>query len=432
MEILPDDVLTNILIRLPAKPLAKARSVSKLWNHLLCQPHFLKSHQHRSIYINDEILLVFYNEFYSDKPFTAHSCQSPNLFLTNLILPNKASSLKGLCSIIGSVNGLICFSNSPSNSIDASSKINSKNLYICNPSLSTLSRLPPYASPKYAFSVWGYWDLIRGKFPSKVTKICNQDELCVYGHDGHMHWLGYLYEEQKLQTIVSLDLAAKTLSEITLPDSLQDDSNVHRQKVLGVYKGKLCLMSCIRDGECEMWVLNEYGVADSWVKQQHVLSHFSSPITPFGFTLNNKFLFENYNERLALYDPVEDKVKPFNVKARERYKTKIVHFVESLVWIAPAKSEFEEDEYRHDVLDIAVVRGFLVGCICGFYLCTKLFALYFTSGCVAWFGFVLLECRLWPTRFHLSTRIKNGAYSLSLRNQVFPMQNFIPTAYAVF
>ncbi|GJT09378.1 polyubiquitin 11 [Tanacetum coccineum] len=150
---------------------------------------------------------------------------------------------------------------------------------------------------------------------------------------------GYLYEEQKLQTIVSFDLAAETFSEITLPDFLQDDSNMHRQKVLGVYKGKLSLMSCIRDGECEVWVLNEYGVAESWVKQ-HVLPLFSSPITPFGFTLNNRFLFEDYNERLALYDPVEDKVKPFEVKARERYKTKIVHYVESLVWIPRAKSEF--------------------------------------------------------------------------------------------
>lgn len=108
--------------------------------------------------------------------------------------------------------------------------------------------------------------------------------------------------------------------------------------VLGVLAGKLCLMLCPMDGECEVWVMNEYGMAESWVKH-HAFSQFSSDIFPYGFTLHNEFLFVAYNGRLALYDPIEAMVKIFKTIDRACCVVKVVNYVDSLLWVAPSECD---------------------------------------------------------------------------------------------
>lgn len=71
------------------------------------------------------------------------------------------------------------------------------------------------------------------------------------------------------------------------------------------------MMSCVGNGDLEVWVMNEYGVAESWV-QQHIFSQFSGKIDPFGFTSKNEFLF-GVDRRLALYDQNAAKVKLFMI-----------------------------------------------------------------------------------------------------------------------
>ncbi|KAI3793447.1 hypothetical protein L1987_36066 [Smallanthus sonchifolius] len=49
MENVCDDVLYNILGRLPGKPLLRLRCVSKHWNCLISDPYFMKSRSRRMI-----------------------------------------------------------------------------------------------------------------------------------------------------------------------------------------------------------------------------------------------------------------------------------------------------------------------------------------------------------------------------------------------
>ncbi|KAJ9554353.1 hypothetical protein OSB04_018398 [Centaurea solstitialis] len=111
IEKLPEHLLSNILVRVPARTLAQMRSVSRPLNALLSQLSFIKSHLHRSIETNDEILLVF-KETYSSE-VTAHPSISPHLELPNFIdqLPRLNDPLDEYVGhrVIGAVNGLICF-----------------------------------------------------------------------------------------------------------------------------------------------------------------------------------------------------------------------------------------------------------------------------------------------------------------------------------
>ncbi|CAH1428984.1 unnamed protein product [Lactuca virosa] len=136
----------------------------------------------------------------------------------------------------------------------------------------------------------GTWELISQKFPSHVISIALQDEVCVDGHDGHLHWLANIQENVMKQTIVAFDLGVETFCEILLPNSMHD-YNVHHRNVLGVLGGKLCVMSGVRDGGCEVWVMDEYGVVESWVKLMrlvvilyiHMDSHYTMSLSLMGF-----------------------------------------------------------------------------------------------------------------------------------------------------
>ncbi|KAJ9553927.1 hypothetical protein OSB04_017972 [Centaurea solstitialis] len=395
IENIPGELLSEILIRVPAKPLARMRSVSKPWNHLLSQPSFIKYHLHLSLHNKkDEILLVLLSGNYDDLfSITTHSSQSPRLELPDFIKPPAIPpSANDNLTFFGSVNGLICYGfRTPSDFI----------IQIWNPSLSAVLTLPPFNAldgfifndstyelhfrfgydpktddyklvklmsftlppvndPGMTYFVQakrcftrvvndveevevysmrnGSWKLIENRLPLHVREIVDEEVVCVDGQDGILHWFGIVSENGwlSMQTIVTFDLSVESFGEICLPNSV-----IGRYwDGLGVYGGKLCVMSFNKRRDCEVWVMDDYGVAESWTKIR-MFSDFGDDKDPYGFTSSNKFLFSVYwsetdYDHLKIYEPGTEKVESFKTMARERYCTKIVRYVESLVWVAPA------------------------------------------------------------------------------------------------
>nr|KAJ0189127.1 hypothetical protein LSAT_V11C800398740 [Lactuca sativa] len=333
--------------RLLAKQLAQMRCICKDWNALLSKSSFVKSHLHHSIQNNDDIFLLFkWGHFLGCNPFIARPVHSLAIKPTNFIkLPVNFQSKNSFKyrNVIGSVNGLICFSY---NLYDGGYVV-----HIWNPSLSAVLTLPPCSSrsrnsetilfrfgydPKtddykvvkitclsnprriepqvevYSMRK-GSWELISQSFPSHITIIMDHDDVCVDGHNGHLHWFGSTGLEWKPETILAFDLGVETFSEIPPPPDSLLHHHGHCFSVLGVLGGKFCLMSSVRDGKCEVWVMDEYGVAESWVKR-----------------------------RFCLYDPVAARSKIFKIKGDGQFITKIVEYVDSLVWVAPAKHELSK------------------------------------------------------------------------------------------
>ncbi|KAL4573765.1 hypothetical protein LXL04_020582 [Taraxacum kok-saghyz] len=137
MENLPDNVLSDIFIRLLAKELAQMRSVCKSWNVLLSESSFIKSHLYHSIHNQENILLFYDWDFtFGCSPFTSRPSCSPHLQLTNVLhLPDNPQYKNTGGSVIGSVNGLICFK--------FRSASDDYIVHILNPSLSATLTLPP-------------------------------------------------------------------------------------------------------------------------------------------------------------------------------------------------------------------------------------------------------------------------------------------------
>ncbi|KAL7586182.1 hypothetical protein Lser_V15G41225 [Lactuca serriola] len=135
MENLRGEILSDIFIRLLAQQLAQMRCVYKSWNALLSESSFIKSHPRRSTHNNNDILLFFHCSFVDDLFIRRHSC-SPDIKLTRFYkLPVNTQFESSSYTVIGSVNGLICFYYKSYN--------DDYLIHIWNPSLSAVLALPP-------------------------------------------------------------------------------------------------------------------------------------------------------------------------------------------------------------------------------------------------------------------------------------------------
>ncbi|KAL4589362.1 hypothetical protein LXL04_002268 [Taraxacum kok-saghyz] len=170
-----------------------------------------------------------------------------------------------------------------------------------------------------------------------MSTIIDGDYVCVDGHDGHLHWVGYNYINHNIdsqsQRILAFDLNLETFREILFPHSTVLDHK--RDNVLEVLYGKICVMSCItEDDACEVWVMDEYGVTELWVRR-HVFSQFFGGMCLYGCTSHNEFLVKG-NGCLVLYDPYANMQRVLEDHCpEERGVDRIMEYVDSLVWVAP-------------------------------------------------------------------------------------------------
>nr|XP_043638419.1 putative F-box protein At1g32420 [Erigeron canadensis] len=184
---LPEEVLTDeILIRLPAKQLARMRCVSKPFNGYISQPRFIKSHLDRNLVRNNskdnEILLVINpNTVFTKRvQVTAHPSRSPDIQLNDLIkLPPISHVL--------TPNG------SPSRTHeDLSYKIQFG--YDPKSDDYKVVKLMDHCEPEMQVEVYsmrkGTWQFISERFPSRAHPVDCGNKVIAGCHDGHVYRWG--------------------------------------------------------------------------------------------------------------------------------------------------------------------------------------------------------------------------------------------------
>lgn len=277
---LPDEVIRDILSRLPVKSLLQFRCVSKHWRGLIADTHFIKSHlkkvstHHQILVPTLPLLSLSYNA-------------SPND--TNASIELDCPFLKPTTSIkiLGSCNGLVCL-------IDAT-----RDMIIYNPS--TRRHFKPYQSPQQVLHcsnriefVYGFGcgsnpnDMRVVRFPrfardSEYTKfkVCgvgcgsrvsgvvaykNYDFIDTVGTflNGSLHWLAHhSSNNDENRVVASFNISKETFRDLCLPP--QQGSLPYY--ILGVLQG--CLSAVCDDmnyTDVDVWLMTEYGVVKSWTK----------------------------------------------------------------------------------------------------------------------------------------------------------------------
>ncbi|KAM7505277.1 hypothetical protein LguiB_004181 [Lonicera macranthoides] len=283
-SLVPEELMEEILSRLPPKSLIRFRCVSKPWNSLITNPNFINTHLTNSY---KHQLLVIHNTHNRSvtKQFYCYSNQYNSFDFPLSLFPSSDSVL-----LWGSCNGLLC--------LDGLVDYNRSVMALLNPATRKFRYVELFLLSAdiwyYSSTILGfgfvsksddykvmefqvYFGLNSGKIPIVVytMSLDSRKYKCVdfpYGYlrlrnrsvsiNGFLHWVSDI--------IVWFDLHKELFGDMSVPDSCGSDDDVERE--LLDRKGSLCMIVYTNryeemDRRCiEIWVISEYGVEESWSK----------------------------------------------------------------------------------------------------------------------------------------------------------------------
>ncbi|KAL3507421.1 hypothetical protein ACH5RR_032803 [Cinchona calisaya] len=331
LPILPDELVNEILKRLPVKSLSRFKCVSKSWLSLISSPQFIRDH----LEINRDNQRVLIKSYAGSGHSVKHcslDCLLSDEISTDVVI-NDYPNLEGplLCiTIVGGFDGLVCI------------RAN-QNLFLWNPSTGKSNKLLDLGI-KYdnycAFFGFGY-DVINDDY--KVVAItCPLDEygvayevlqFNVYGIkneswrrvgeyqvgytrvdvggsgfflyaggiflNGKLHWC---LRKEEGEFICFFDLETESFGEIEIPKF-----DERCDLFFYLFQGSLCMVCWTGVEYSDVWVMKEYGVGKSWIKMLTI------PIDELGMSFIYKLLKTSEDGKillingpnLALYNPTD-------------------------------------------------------------------------------------------------------------------------------
>ncbi|KAK7295544.1 hypothetical protein RJT34_18454 [Clitoria ternatea] len=312
---LPNELIEQILVRLPVRSVVRSKCVCKSWRSLISNPQFAKSHFDLAAAPSHRILLRSTHFYLESIDIDASLHHDSAVAFHPLPLPSPPSPRRREYTIdrslehhdiLGSSRGLVLLA------------YYNGDLILWNPSTADYKRTSNpcpdltcrslygfvydaalddyllYAVELYGSDIFAFDQPIRVAFISLKTNTCTF--VAVDGDvrykdlgfefragsllNGALHWLVFC-KFRKIPLIITVDLVDKTLSEILLPHELTDGI-VYELYSLRLMGGCLTVGCTVKGvGIDELWVMKEYKVHSSWTKSITILTfdisnnHFS-------------------------------------------------------------------------------------------------------------------------------------------------------------
>ncbi|KAJ9175219.1 hypothetical protein P3X46_013796 [Hevea brasiliensis] len=308
------EILTEILKRLPAKFLVQLRCVSKSWYSLITNPSFISihskftlEHSTRSTTCTDKLMLRHYSWTHKKEIYTIQSSGMSSFDqYQELVFPFK--SYCQYFEIVGSCNGILCLSDTY--------RVNSHTIILWNPTIrkSTTLPLPCISFHQIYMFVLGFgcddksneYKVVRivYRVMDDKCKVDIRPQVEVYELsldawrsirisaapqyviselsmrvflNGSVHWIGYIPSEADSDfrnlSLVLFDMSNEVFKEMKLPDSLTglsvlDLSIFASGKLLSLIQyNRHARSQWVQYGSCSIWVMKDYGKVESWTKQ---------------------------------------------------------------------------------------------------------------------------------------------------------------------
>ncbi|XP_062162941.1 F-box/kelch-repeat protein At3g06240-like [Alnus glutinosa] len=345
---LPNEVIAEILSRLPVKSIIRFRSVSKTWCSLISSPHFIATHLSRALsnpqYPSN---LVFHHFDYPLKKDRSPAISihllslDPEIQERSLFIPRfdhavtrdpsdfiGSRCLRDCMEVIGSSNGLFCLTRGFDSYV------------LCNPSIQKaisfphpnigLRRLdtdihgfgycPKTDDYKVVRVVYvegtthslveiytlrsGAWRSFKAPCPPyEFIEPFGPTSLRNIFFNGAVHWPARTPDFQR-NFIVLFDMEDEVFREMAMPKRLQGKEG--KEFLMAVVDGLLALIPYgddIEDNDMPVWVMKEYGRAESWTKQFDIKFECGSySYGLIGFTKNGEVLITDEQGRLCSYE----------------------------------------------------------------------------------------------------------------------------------
>ncbi|KAL6976163.1 hypothetical protein U1Q18_024953 [Sarracenia purpurea var. burkii] len=366
----PDDIMTNILARLPVDFLLQFRFVVKSWRNLIRDPNFINMHINQPSASKVGYLILKHRSYSGDEEyFSLHSNETLAEHM-RLEFPFTGPSRK--FDILGSCNGLLVLLCSKDSVFGCS-------MYLWNPSIRKVKWIPEsYATSAlcnlYSHLVFGFsflpeiddyrvvrilyvekynplflprvlpaveiyslrtnsWRTIEILIPYFIINPISKAFLnrCI-------HWMATRTRKNHHDDfIVSFDMVGEMFQEIKLPNCSLDGGALTGS--VAVLRESLCLFA--RGNEAgnevwEIWAMKEYGVVESWSKQ-FIINNNEGISWPLGFMKNGEVILGTIEGELSLYDTKSQQVKDLYMHGNPDM-VDIFPFVESLVLLDRANN----------------------------------------------------------------------------------------------
>ena len=352
-EHLPHDIVLNILANLPVKSVLRFRYVSKTWDSSITTPSFISTH----LNLNNNNNNLAYLINFASTPIGSHfnNTTTFNSTIQSFIggydptfnriseYPIPSGFPLSYYYTADSCNGLVCFTNHEYH------PTNTGAIYLWNPSIRKLKRLPGFSQTQYHWFSTGFayqsntndykvvkisqmhvdddgieteaevytlssnsWRRVVISLTNSVCGLLPNNRTATFV-SGALHWLGYVYEDASRYMILSFDVNNDKFGEIAF-------SHVQQQQLLPqgvmaklnrlmVFKGKLGFitlgflrfdhtnedeyndfMRSHTPHSCFIWVMGEYGVHESWSKLFFVQFENVFSVRFFGCTSRGELL----------------------------------------------------------------------------------------------------------------------------------------------
>ncbi|XP_059450990.1 F-box/kelch-repeat protein At3g23880-like [Corylus avellana] len=349
---LPNEVVEEILIRLPVKSLVRFRCVCKDWFSLISSNAFIAAHTSRALsrsdYINKSNRVLFryvgtvFLKYFPPRHFQYFSLRSDdgsfgrNRNFIHLKYPfDITSTLDILPNIVGSWNALFCFAYdnpyrrygyslwNPSihralSLPDPNFTLWSKSLHICkhfhgfgyDPSTNDVKlvrlayhglpipKVPPLVEI-YTLNT-GCWRAITSPAPSYIVR----DRCLSVFVNRASHWVALTAPGERTfrNVIVAFDMGDEVFREIAMPNCFV--GKFYLNMTVAVRDGLLCLVPFNQQEQeqsVSLWIMKEYGIGESWTKLFNI--HISGLKRVVAFRQNGEVLVTNRNVELLSYEP---------------------------------------------------------------------------------------------------------------------------------
>ncbi|XP_043688508.1 F-box protein CPR1-like [Telopea speciosissima] len=344
---LPQEIIINILSKMPTKSLIRFRSVCKHWQRLITDPGFIEIHLNQSVGNKSSVIITMDKLDLYSVNYDKHDDNMDIVKLDNPFLQFHYS----IISVVGSCNGLLL--------VDLIKSRSSLSMtFLWNPSTREYRRLPhlPVEFKGHDFSSWALVHHPKRK-DYEVVRIVRYDvdnglrnhsyrvEVLVYilGTDswrrigdspwhidngrlpaqlvaGAPHWMGTTRDLSR-QIIVSFDVEIEEFQVVELPNNL-GDAGWEFEFRLGVLDGFLSLFHFAYAEYLDVWVMKDYGIKESWTKlftvtQQPMLQYYYIVSSPFELLRNGEILLlesvDNEPRKRMFYDPKNQSFRELKV-----------------------------------------------------------------------------------------------------------------------
>ncbi|PIN16733.1 hypothetical protein CDL12_10608 [Handroanthus impetiginosus] len=354
---LPEEIIEDILSRLPVKSLLSFKSISQSWHSLISSKHFIKTHLETSTknptFAHHKILSYTWKSFIYELKY----CSLPSLFSEHITYAIRCdfpidSSVNSL-RLVGCCNGLVCI------------LINKKEFFLWNPATKESKKLPHV---EVTIGRWGFvaehgfgFDKSSGDY--KVCAVLHDDYVQIMAKiyslktnswrrirdiddgladimkgkfvSGKLHWRRKKkppYMNRRCY-ISSLDLKNELFGMVEQPRL----SEIDFDPVLGDFDG--CLSLLYGDPQCssDLWVMKQYGVKDSWIKLLTIPDYLcycpgTNFLTEFYVVSCNGEVLFKYDSNLLIYNLKENRFSNRLIIGIDRFGG-IDVYVDSLVSI---------------------------------------------------------------------------------------------------